>query len=278
MRILILGSTGFIGSHLYKALHDSGEHDVLAPTRASLDLLDQEKLSEQIKAFGPEVIVNCAIKVDDIVQSLRANLNVIRSTPADCVYFQVGSGAEYGRYECPSNVHESFFGSVIPVDTYGICKYLVAQTLTTSLTGRFLSLRTFGVFGKGEEMRRLIPSLVVSAHSTGKASISKDGLFSYVSVNDLVDFFTGWLRRGCYLRGHYNFAGHSPIYLSAVLRRVELAFPSAIYSISEGLAMAAPYCGNSSNLLAEGNWFNFRNLDDEIDGYIDELKRELSND
>jgi nucleoside-diphosphate-sugar epimerase len=278
MRILIFGSTGFIGSHLYKALHGSGEHDILAPTRASLDLLDEEKLSEQIRAFGPEVIVNCAIKVDDFAQSLRANLNVIRATPADCVYFQVGSGAEYGRYECPLNVQEAFFGSVIPVDTYGICKYLVAQTLTTSLTGRFLNLRTFGVFGRGEEKRRLIPSLIFSVHESGRATLSKDGLFSLVSVNDIVDFLTGWLRRRCNLRGHYNFAGDAPIRLSVVLDRVKRTAPNAIYAVSGGHTMAAPYCGDSSRLLAESRWFSFRNLDDEIDSYIDELKRELFND
>jgi len=278
MKVLIFGSTGFIGSHLYKALHGSGEHDVLAPTRAKLDLLDQETLSEQIRDFGPEVIVNCAIKVDDLDQSLRANLNVIRSTPADCIYFQVGSGAEYGRYECPLNVHESFFGSVIPVDTYGICKYLVAQTLTTSLTGRFLNLRTFGVFGRGEETRRLIPSLIFSAHESGRATISKDGFFSLVSVNDIVDFLTEWLRRGCDLRGHYNFAGEAPIRLSVVLDRLKLASPNAIFSVSDGHTMAAPYCGDSSKLLAECRWFNFRNLDDEIDSYIKELKMILHND
>lgn len=277
MRVLIFGSTGFIGSHLHKALHGSGEHDVLAPTRANLDLLDKEKLSEQIKDFCPEVIVNCAIKVDDLDQSLRSNLNVIRSTPADCIYFQVGSGAEYGRNECPINVDESFFGSVIPVDTYGICKYLLAQTLTTSLTGRFLNLRTFGVFGSGEEARRLIPSLILSAHKSGRATISKDGFFSFVSVNDIVDFITEWLRRKCDLRGHYNFAGEAPIRLSVVLDRVKLAAPNAIFSVSDGQTMAPPYCGNSSKLLAESRWFNFRSLNDEIDNYIEELKGVLSN-
>ena len=277
MRVLIFGSTGFIGSHLYKALHGSGKHDVIAPTRANLDLLDQEKLSEQIRDFGPEVIVNCAIKVLDLDQSLRANLNVIRSTPPDCIYFQVGSGAEYGRYECPLNVHESFFGSVIPVDTYGICKYLVAQTLTTFLAGRFLNLRTFGVFGRGEERRRLIPSLMISAHESGQATLSKDGLFSLVSVNDIVDFLTEWLRRKCDLRGHYNFAGDAPVRLVEVLDRVKLATPNAIFSISNGETMAPPYCGDSSKLLAESRWFNFRNLDDEIDSYIEELKGVLSN-
>lgn len=278
MRILIFGSAGFIGSHLCKALHSSGEHDVLAPTRASLDLLDQEKLSEQIRAFGPEVIVNCAIKVDDLDQSLRVNLNVIRSTPTDCVYFQIGSGAEYGRYECPPNVHESFFGGIIPADTYGICKYLVAQTLTTSLPGRFLNLRTFGVFGRGEEKRRLIPSMIVSAHKSGRALLTRDGLFSFVSVNDIVNFLTGWIQRRCDLRGHYNFAGDAPIHLSAVLDRVGLAIPSAICSISDGRTMAHPYYGDSSELLTMNNWFNFRNLDAEMDCYIDELKEELLND
>ena len=39
--------------------------------------------------------------------------------------------------------------------------------------------------------------------------------------------------------------------------------------------MAAPYYGNSSKLLAESKWFNFRNLADEIDSYIEELKSQF---
>jgi nucleoside-diphosphate-sugar epimerase len=271
MKVLLLGSTGFVGSHLLRALCATSGVSVLAPTRKSLDLMNEVKVREIINDFTPDLVINCAVKVDDLDQSLKSNLNVIRAISATSVYFQVGSGAEYGRFSCPPNVRESFFGKIIPGDTYGIFKFMISQTLSMSLADRFLSLRTFGVFGDGEEKRRLIPSLVHSAVESGSAVILKDGLFSYISVNDIVDFLIGWIARGCDLRGHYNFAGESPIFLSDVLRSIEASLPTTLCSVSDSDNLASPYFGDSSKLLEHSTWFKFRNLQVELGNYISHL-------
>jgi nucleoside-diphosphate-sugar epimerase len=271
MKVLLLGSTGFVGSHFLRALRATSGVFVLAPNRKSLDLMDELKVCEIINDFAPDLVVNCAVKVHDLDQSIKSNLNIIRALSASCVYFQVGSGAEYGRFCCPPNVRESFFGKIIPNDTYGIFKFMIAQTLSMSLAGRFLNLRTFGVFGDGEEKRRLIPSLVHSALDSGSAVILKDGVFSYVSVNDLVDFLMGWISRGCDLRGHYNFSGESPIFLSDVLRSIEKVLPTTLCSVSDCDDLAPPYWGDSSELLERSTWFKFRSLHDEMKSYISHL-------
>lgn len=272
MRILILGSGGFVGSHIVNAIKGSIEHEVKAPLRRDLELTRSDLLLEYMREFPPDLVVNCAIKVSSLEESVTSATNVLRAMPEAAVYFQVGSGAEYGRFNCPANVREDYFGTYIPEDTYGLSKFLVAQTLETALQGRFLSIRTFGVFGVGEEERRLIPSLVKSARERGHARIKQDGLFSYVPVEDIVRFFKQWIATGCRLRGSYNFCGTTPIFISRILQDVKEIIPSASYEI-EKVEIQHPYTGDSTKLIQDAPWFKFSDLSSAIQIYLSAIQK-----
>jgi len=63
VRILILGASGMLG----KALVSEGkrlDHEILAPTRREVNLLDDARLEEYIEAEKPEVIINSAAMID----------------------------------------------------------------------------------------------------------------------------------------------------------------------------------------------------------------------
>lgn len=271
LKILIWGSGGFLGRHFREALGQLEGVVLLAPPRSQVELSNEKAVFEATKTFHPDLVINCAVKVSDLGQSIKASMNVIRSLPEKSLYFQVGSGAEYSRLECPENAAENDFGLRIPNDDYGIFKFLTAQTLDTVIPNRFLNLRTFGVFGVGEESRRIIPSLVTGALNAKRAQLSQDASFSYVSVNDLVDFLLGWISRGLYLRGHYNFCGDTPIRLSDVLTLVSQKVPNAIYLIENRQNNGSPYYGSSRLLTESAPWFRFRSLHKEISDYIDAL-------
>jgi len=271
MRILLFGSGGFIGSHFAQALAGRDGLDLFSPKRSEVDLRDQDAVAQAIREFSPEVVVNCAVVVQSLDESLQSLFNIVRAIPSQTLYFQVGSGAEYGRASCPPDVDETYFGSSLPEDKYGMFKYLSALTLDNYLPGRFINLRTFGVFGLGEESRRLIPSLVMGARDNGRAQLRSDGDFSFVPVNDLARFLIGWIENGCAQRGHYNFSGVRPIRLGLVLGRIQEAFPDAVCEVIER-GTAHPYFGNSRKLIETAPWFQFSDIWTEIDYYINAIK------
>ena len=78
MRILILGSTGFIGKNLLSRLTESG-HDVTTAERSSgIDLRDYQQVISLIKNVCPEIIFNLA--------SHGGSVHYVKSNAAD-VYF-----------------------------------------------------------------------------------------------------------------------------------------------------------------------------------------------
>jgi dTDP-4-dehydrorhamnose reductase len=58
MRILLLGSTGMLGSDCRKVLNQN--HEVIAPSKKELDIISWDGVIETLDEVSPDVIVNCA--------------------------------------------------------------------------------------------------------------------------------------------------------------------------------------------------------------------------
>ena len=57
MRILLLGSTGMLGSECKKIL--SQDHEVIAPDKKELDIISWDGVIETLDEVSPDVVVNC---------------------------------------------------------------------------------------------------------------------------------------------------------------------------------------------------------------------------
>ena len=57
MRILVTGAAGQVGARVVEALEG---HDVLAASRAELDLADRDSIEAAVAEFGPQAVVNTA--------------------------------------------------------------------------------------------------------------------------------------------------------------------------------------------------------------------------
>ncbi|MFO7738886.1 MAG: dTDP-4-dehydrorhamnose reductase [Desulfatiglandaceae bacterium] len=57
MRILLLGSTGMLGSDCKKVLNEN--HEVIAPHKKELDIISWDGVIETLDEVSPDVIVNC---------------------------------------------------------------------------------------------------------------------------------------------------------------------------------------------------------------------------
>ena len=62
MRILLTGASGQIGGRLHRLL--AAEHDVLAPSRAELDLADTAGLKAAVRDAAPHLVINAAAWTD----------------------------------------------------------------------------------------------------------------------------------------------------------------------------------------------------------------------
>ncbi len=69
-RILVTGASGMVGRNLLDQLAKTS-HEVLAPSSAAVDLMDQSRLLEWLAAEKPDAIVHCAGKVGGIQANIR---------------------------------------------------------------------------------------------------------------------------------------------------------------------------------------------------------------
>lgn len=63
MRVYLTGASGFVGSNLAYACAAHGD-ELLAPTRAEVDVTDRDAVARSVAAFAPEAIIHCAILND----------------------------------------------------------------------------------------------------------------------------------------------------------------------------------------------------------------------
>ena len=71
MRVLITGGRGMVGSNLVRGL--SGAHEVAAPGRDDVDLLDAASVTEAVERLAPDLVVHAAGRVGGIAANAAAN-------------------------------------------------------------------------------------------------------------------------------------------------------------------------------------------------------------
>lgn len=169
MKILIIGSKGFIGSHVYTHLSQCGHEmwgcdvvtDYTAERYMQIDATnaDFNSIFEQ-QTF--DVCVNCsgAASVPDSIQHPRrdfqlncanvfAMLNAIRLHNPDCRFINISSAAVYGN---PAKLPIQENAPLNPMSPYGHHKKISEQILKefSDLYGlKTCSLRVFSAFGPG---------------------------------------------------------------------------------------------------------------------------------
>ena len=86
MKILILGSTGLVGSSLVKLLQANKKYEVIGATRNDADLFSFKETSNLISKINPDILINAAKvgginannsqRTDFILENLKININV----------------------------------------------------------------------------------------------------------------------------------------------------------------------------------------------------------
>ena len=156
MRVLVTGSTGFIGRNLFEQL--AGRHEVLAPPRRELDLLDGDGVRTWLRAHRPDAIVHSATTpghrnappAPDLGwRNVKMFMHLAESRDCFGRLLVLGSGAEYDQRHYRPKLRESQAGEYVPADDTGLSKFTISR-LVAQQPG-WVHLRPFGVFGKHED-------------------------------------------------------------------------------------------------------------------------------
>lgn len=257
MKILLTGSTGFIGSNLLKGLHQT--YDMLAPSSRELNLLDQCAVSFFFRKHAFDAVIHCATwnpKSNPhkdwntiLEKNLRMYFNLAREKDRYGKLICLGTGADCSRPHCPPLFNEDVFEAHIPEDAYGFSKYVMTQHI--AYHSKSYNLRLFGVFGQGEDWRfRFISNAICSAMYDLPISIMQDVRFDYLYVNDLVNIVNWFLLHDPKMKTYNVCTGRT--YLLSELAKIILEVLGKDLHIDIALnGQGAEYSGDIIRLKSE---------------------------
>lgn len=253
-RVLLTGGRGFVGRHLRSGLMALG-HEVLAPTRAELDLTDEVATRAFLRAHRVDAVVHAAKDTSPesagagyaaLRDNLRMYFSLERSADLYGKLIHLGSGAEYDRRRMPPHVREEAFGLYLPEDDYGLSKYVISKHLAGC--DRAYHLRLFGIFGPHEDWRRRFISLACCKAMWGlPITIRRNARFDYMWVSELTPVVDHFLRHDPSSMA-LNVCSGAPVDLLSVAQAVAQVSGTSVEVVVRQEGFAAEYSGDNARL------------------------------
>lgn len=280
-RILITGSTGFIGKNIKEKFEN--KYDIVAPDRKELDLTNTEAVREYVKEQRFDVVIHSAntnntkyknvAPFDVLERNLRMFYNLANCSEWYGKMFYYGSGAEYDMEHYIPKMKEEYFGTHIPKDGYGLSKYVMSKVCEHARN--IYDLRLFGVYGKYEEWdRRFISNAICRALTGRDITMQKHVYFDYLWVEDLCNIME-WFVEHDPKHKHYNVCRGTSIdlYTLACMVREILNIECNIVIGEEG--WKPEYSGNNTRLLKEIGEYPFIGYRESIQKLCDYYKENI---
>jgi len=280
VKVFVTGATGFIGSHLIRALLPAG-HDVLILARPHdnpwriKDIIHQismvqgtmqeiQNIQEQLRIWQPQACVHLAwyaepgkyLNSKENLVSLQDSLNLLQIlSNCGCEQF-IGAGT-CAEYEMKSEMLLET-DRTKPETLYAATKssfQIIGEQIAAQIGLRFAWGRIFYLYGSHEDMRRLIPSTILSLQKGQYFSASPGEQFrDYLHVTDVANAFATMVEQRA--AGIYNICSAKPVAIRFILETIgELMQHPEL--IKHG---ALPYrewepmfiCGNNERLRSIG--------------------------
>ncbi len=203
MRVLIIGSNGFVGKYIVDQLNV--KHDIIKSNNNQqdplyIDLLDSDTAYDALAKIQPEVIVDCAGIVENSEKAkqnpiMLSNLleAVVKAKLNPKLIIYLGSAAEYGEV----GIQNKAISEDAPLKTdsiYGLSKIeenKIANKFRSEYQLKIVEARIFNPIGVGMNHRQLIPSLVnqireIKENNRERIEINRlDSLRDYISIRDV---------------------------------------------------------------------------------------------
>lgn len=216
MKVLVTGSTGFVGSCLTRRLVEMN-YDVHIFTRSKsnkwriadlleqvtnheVDLRDAGMVEKTVAQVNPTVIYHLATyggfasqkDTSVIIESnLTGTVNLIRACEmiGFCCFINTGSSSEYGIKSEPMNEKDI----LEPVGDYGVSKAAASLFCRSRAFEKGLpivTLRLFSPYGPWDDPQRLIPYVIKSLLRGESPELSTpNSVRDFIYIEDAVDIF-----------------------------------------------------------------------------------------
>lgn len=269
LKILITGGSGFIGHNLVELW--GGRHQIAAPARAELNLLDDRAVRAYLETHHFDAIVHAASErvsrrhgssPELVANNCRMFFHLARNTHAFGRMLFLSSGAVYDRAHWRKGMSEDYFDVHVPADDYGFSKYICAKA--TGALSRVYELRVFGVFGPYEDWRvRFLSNACCRVLWDLPVVIQQNVCFDYLDVEDLGRMLEGCLEKELRYR-HYNLCRGVAYDLKTLAGKVAAISGKSVEIVVKKEELGNEYSGLNSRLLAELPDWRFREIDDSL--------------
>jgi len=269
-KILITGSSGFIGRNLVEQLEN--RYKIYAPLSKDLNLLDKNSVIAFLKNNKVDVIIHTALyvgldKTKFVQDILKKNLLMFFNLIDNRKYYKkmiiFGSGAEYNKANPIVDVDETDFGKSIPEDDYGVLKYVISKYIEN--TDNIINLRLFGVYGKYEDYtRRFISNAICQSIMGFSITIKQNVFFDYLFIDDLTKIVEFFINNKVEYK-FYNVGRGEKIDLVTLAKIIKKVTnnKNKIEILKDGFANE--YTCRNKRLLKELNEFQFISFKDSIE-------------
>lgn len=262
MKILLLGSSGFIGRNILELLHI--KYCILNPTHKDLDLLSLPDVTNYLSNHEVDTVIHCANvggtrkclnSGDTLEKNVRLFFNLFENRDKYDTLITLGSGAEYDKAYEISKISESEFGKKIPKDEYGFSKYIISRIVESS--EKMYCLRLFGIFGKYEDYEfKFISNAILKNLLHLPISIRQNVNFSWLYINDFIEILEYFIKKNPKYSS-YNITPPIAIDLVTIANLINEVsdFKSEIVIENNGLNLE--YSGSNSLLVGENQNITF---------------------
>jgi nucleoside-diphosphate-sugar epimerase len=270
--ILITGATGFAGKKLIEHLKD--KYILFTPSHKELDLLDEGSVDNFFKTHNIDVVIHTALvggsreeeaEESALSKNLRIFFNIIKNKKRFKKMIHCGSGAEYDKRFPIIKVKEEDFGKRIPVDEYGLGKYVCSKYIENSED--IVCLRIFALFGPGEDYRYRFISNAMCRNIFGlPITMRQNVYFDYIYIKDFLRIVEHFINNeGRYK--FYNIGTGKKVDLKTISAKInEMADKKSEITIGKK-GLNNEYTCNNQRLAEELGNFKFT----DFDTYMKEL-------
>jgi nucleoside-diphosphate-sugar epimerase len=270
MVILLTGQSGFIGRNVLEHLRH--RHEMLAPRRQELDLMDCEAVARYLETHRVDAVIHCATtpghrnapQVPDLAaRNIRMFLNLSRNSGLFGKMIYLSSGAIYDmRYDIV-RAQEGAYTEHVPVDAHGFSKYVIAELLDACRN--IVELRLFGVFGRYEDYSiRFISNAICKSLYRLPITIKQNRRFDYVYVDDLVRVLEHFLENAATHKS-YNVTSDETVELKSLAEDIKRYAAQDVDLVIQQPGMAPEYSGDNSRLRGELGKLPFAPLSQNVE-------------
>ena len=239
-KILIIGGTGFIGSHIVKnlpkknflvySLSKKKLRNSKKINKVKYIYADITKISQLRKKINENFdhVINLSGYIDHSNKIANYNChflgtkNILKSLKLKNLktFIQVGSSLEYGKTNSPQREKNN----CKPVGSYGLSKYNASKfvmKLGRTKNLPYIILRPYQVFGPNQKINRLIPQTIFSClkNKKFKCSIGTQ-LRDFIYIDDFYNLLKKIIQNSNIRKDIFNIGSGKPVSVKFIINKI----------------------------------------------------------